>query len=474
MRTNGKWFMADGKRGSQFFINWLIVTVALSSISFAQFKLPEYETFTLENKLTVYLMEKKDVPLISFSAVFDGGVIKDGSTSGIASFTVEALRFGTKNYSKSQIDSLFNFYGSNVSTYASADYAGLYTQFMKENTETLLSVVKEIILSPTFQDDEIQKRKQRWIAEIDQAKESPRSVIGSYFNKDIFGDAPYGNPGRGTKSGIESISFEKVKEFYQTNYRPESSAIAIVGDFNSADMKKIIGEYFVGWKNESPKMIVDLRMMNTPFESPSVYLINKGNATETTFMIGGFGITKNNPDQIQLDVINTILGGRFTSWLNDELRVNAGLTYGARSRFAQYKSSGTFYIFTFTATKNTEAAIDLALKTYERLFENGIDEETLSSAKNYVKGQFPPDYETANALAGFLVQKYIYGLDDSIINNFEDEVNGLTIARAKELIIKYFPKENLQFVMIGKADEIREQVSKYGKVTERSIEEDGF
>ena len=474
MRTNGKWFMVDGKRGSQFFINWLIVTVALSSIAFAQFKLPEYETFTLENGLTVYLMEKKDVPLISFSAVFDGGVIKDGSTSGIASFTAEALRFGTTNYSKSQIDSLFNFYGSNVSTYANSDYSGLYTQFMKENTETLLSVVKEIILIPTFPDEEIQKRKQRWIAEIDQAKESPRSVIGSYFNKDIFGDAPYGNPGRGTKSGIKSISFEKVKEFYQTNYRPEGSAIAIVGDFNSADMKKIIGEYFGGWKNESPKMIVDLRMMNTPFESPSVYLINKDNATETTFMIGGFGITKNNPDQIQLDVINTILGGRFTSWLNDELRVNAGLTYGARSRFAQYKSSGTFYIFTFTATKNTEAAIDLALKTYERLFENGIDEETLSSAKNYVKGQFPPDYETAGALAGFLVQKYIYGLDDSIINNFEDEVNGLTIARANELIIKYFPKENLQFVMIGKADEIREQVSKYGKVTERSIEEDGF
>ncbi len=429
----------------------IVLGLLLSSISFAQFKLPAYETFTLDNGLTVYLMEKKDVPLISFSAVFDGGVIKDGETSGLASFTAEALRFGTTNYSKSQIDSLFNFYGSNVSTYANSDYSGLYTQFMKENTETLLSVVKEIILNPTFPDEEIQKRKQRWIAEIDQAKESPRSVIGSYFNKDIFGDSPYGNPGRGTKAGIESISFEKVKEFYQTNYRPESSAIAVVGDFNSSEMKQIIEEYFGEWKNESTKMIVDMKMLNTPFVSPSVYLINKDNATETTFMIGGFGIAMNNTDQIQLDVINTILGGRFTSWLNDELRVNAGLTYGARSRFAQYKYSGTFYISTFTATKNTEAAIDLALKTYDRLFENGVDEETLSSAKNYVKGQFPPDYETAGALAGFLAQKYVYGLDDSIINNFEDEVNSLTIDKANELIKKYFPKTNLQFVLIGKA-----------------------
>ncbi len=139
----------------------------------------------------------------------------------------------------------------------------------------------------------------------------------------------------------------------------------------------------------------------------------------------------NNPDQIQIDVINTILGGRFTSWLNDELRVNAGYTYGARSRFSQYKNAGTFYISTFTATKNTEAAIDLALKTYNRLFEKGIDEATLKSAKNYVKGQFPPEYETAGSLAGFLTQKYIYGLDDSYINNFEKAVDGMTVEECK-------------------------------------------
>jgi zinc protease len=487
MKANGRCKMEDG-RGEwmydlmnvwaynhiQPFIHTVILVLFFSSIAFAQFKLPAYETFTLDNGLTVYIMEKKDVPLISFSAVFDGGVIKDGSTSGIASFTAEALRFGTKNYSKSRIDSLFNFYGSSINTYTNADFSGLYTQFIKENTEKLFPVIKEIILIPSFPEVEIERRKQRWIAEIDQAKESPRSVISSYFNKHIFGNSPYGNPVDGTKLGISNITVEGIQEFYKTNYRPESSAIAVVGDFNSAEMKKLIIDYFGGWKNNSPKKLSDLRIVNTPFESPAVYLINKSNATETTFLIGSYGITMSNEDQIQLDVINTILGGRFTSWLNDELRVNAGLTYGARSRFAQYKLTGTFYISTFTQTKNTEAAIDLALKTYNRLFEKGIDEQTLSSAKNYVKGQFPPDYETAGSLAGFLAQKYIYGLDDSFINNFESEVNGLTVERANELIKKYFPKDNLQFVLIGKADEIRDKVSKYGKITEKSINEDKY
>jgi zinc protease len=451
-----------------------MLVIIIGSVTFAQFKLPDYKTATLENGLTVYLMEKKDVPLISFSAVFDGGVIKDASVSGIASFTAEALRFGTTNYSKSQIDSLFNFYGSNVSTYANADYSGLYTQFIKDNAGTLLPVIKEIILTPSFPETEIEKRKQRWIAELDQAKESPRSVIGGYFNKHIFGDLPYGNPVNGTKSGITSITVEGIQDFYKTNYRPESSAIAVVGDFNASDMMKLLQNYFGGWVNNSPKKLSDLRIVNTPFESPAVYLINKSNATETTFLIGSFGITMGNEDQTQIDVINTILGGRFTSWLNDELRVNAGLTYGARSRFAKYKNTGTFYISTFTQTRNTEAAIDLALQTYNRLFEKGIDEETLLSAKNYVKGQFPPGYETAGSLASFLTQKYIYGLDDSIINNFENEVNGLRVDKANELIKKYFPKDSLQFVLIGKADEIRNIAAKYGRVTEKNIEEDSY
>jgi zinc protease len=490
MKNNGRCKMGDG-RGNRLddcmdvwrgriihsCIHTIILGLFLSSIAFAQFKLPGYETVTLDNGLTVYLMEKKDVPLISFSAVFDGGVIKDGETSGIASFAAEALRFGTASYTKSQIDSLFNFYGSNISTYANADFSGLYTQFIKDNAETLLPVIKEIILAPVFPAVEIEKRKQRWIAELDQAKESPRSVIGSYFNKHIFANFPYyayGNPTQGTKTGIESISNEKIKEFYNYNYYPKSSAIAVVGDFNTSDMKKLIENYFGGWKKKSGFIAIHLDMMYKPFETPSVYLINKDNATETTFMIGSYGITMSNGDQTQIDVINTILGGRFTSWLNDELRVNAGLTYGARSRFAKYKNAGTFYISTFTQTKNTEAAIDLALKTYNRLFEKGIDEETLLSAKNYVKGQFPPGYETAGSLASFLTQKYVYGLDDSIINNFENEVNGLTVERTNELIKKYFPKDNLQFVLIGKADEIRDVVSKYGRVTEKNIEEDSY
>lgn len=459
---------------SKLFGFLILFLLTLNSVTFSQFKLPPYKVIELDNGLTIYLMEKKDVPVISFAMAFDAGSIKDGANYGTASFTAEALKFGTKSYSKSQIDSLFNFYGSNLSISANKDYSGLFTQIMKENFEVLLPVIKEVVTQPTFPTEEIEKRKQRWLAEIDQMKESPRRVIGDYFNKLVFDDAVYSNPVSGTKASIQLIDEKKVSEFYLTNYRPENSVIAIVGDFESEKMNSLIQKHFGSWKNTSPKVISDIRFNLKSFEEPRVYLINKDNAFETTFMIGGLGVPKNNPDQVQIEVINTILGGRFTSWLNDELRVNAGLTYGARSRFNSYKHSGTFFFTSFTATKNTEAALELAIKTYNRLFDKGVDEATLTSAKNYVKGQFPPEYETSSSLAGFFIQKYVFGIDDSYINDFERKVDELDVKKANEIVKKYFPKENLQFVLIGKADDIRDIAKKYGRVIERNLNEDGL
>ena len=452
----------------------ILFLLTLNSVTFSQFKLPTYKVIELDNGLTIYLMEKKDVPIISFAMAFDAGSIKDGAEYGIAAFTAEALKFGTTNYSKSQIDSIFNFYGSNLNINSNKDYSGLFTQIMKENFEVLLPVIKEVVTQPTFPKEEIEKRKQRWLAELDQMKESPRRVIGDYFNKLVFDDAIYSNPISGTKASIQLIDEKKVSEFYLTNYRPENSVIAIVGDFKSEQMSSLIQKYFGSWQNNSPKVISDIRLNLKSFEEPRVYLLNKDNAFETTFMIGSFGITMSNPEYIQLDVINTILGGRFTSWLNDELRVNAGLTYGARSRFNPYKHSGTFFFTSFTTTKNTEAALELAMKTYNRLFEKGIDEATLTSAKNYVKGQFPPEYETSSSIALYLIQKYVYGIDDSFINDFEKKVNELDVNKANELVKKYFPKENLQFVLIGKADAIRDIAKKYGRVIEKNLNDDGF
>ncbi len=455
----------------------LFFILILQSYSISQtnsFKLPEYEKFVLPNGFTIYLMEQHEVPLIYVSAIFSAGAAKDGLKNGLAALTAESLVFGTENYTKDQIEQIVDYNGAELNTSASLEYSTLSSYFLKDNQDTLLSIIKEIIVNPVFPEDEFEKRKQRWLVELDQERESPRSVIGSYFKKFIYEDNPYGNPTNGTKTSVSEISINDLENFYKICYKPEGSSIALVGDFSIPLMKEKISNLFGKWNLEKSMTVTDIVSEMPSHDKSRVLLVNKDDSHETTFYIGQYGITRSNPDYIPIQVINTILGGRFTSWLNAALRINSGLTYGAGSYFNPYKTSGTFIIISFTETATTIEAIDMALEVVDSIHTKGIDEETLNSAKNYLKGQFPPDYETSGDLASLLVRMFFYDISDSFINDFQKNVDELTLEKANEIIRTYFPKEDLQFVLIGKASELRDKVSKYGQIIEKDIKDDGF
>ncbi len=436
------------------------------------YKLPAYQKFVLKNGLTVYLMERHDVPMMNVSVILPAGAIYDGEKAGLASLTAAALKDGTKNYSKTKLDEELDFIGASVSTYASKEAASLSAEFAAKDKEKVFGIIAEILTSPVFDTTEFTKDKQRVLVRLGQAKESPRSVIGSNFDKLLYGDHVYGNIVTGTIPTVSALTVADLHAFYQTNYIPNGSAISIVGDFNSKEMKTYITGLLSSWNKGKE---IDNSAALKPVPKPTgnrVLLINKDDAKETTFMIGAPGISRNNPDYVAIDVINTLFGGRFTSMLNDALRVNSGLTYGAFSRFSPLKTAGSFSISTFTAGKTTEPAIDMALDVLAKLHSGGIDEKSLQSAKNYVKGQFPPDFETSGQLAGLLTQMYWYNFNESYINNFQKNVDGLTVEKANQIINTYFPKDKLQFVLVGKAADIRKIAEKYGPVTEVQITEE--
>lgn len=452
----------------------VICSTAVAQNNPAAFKVPAYEKFVLPNGLSIYLMEQHEVPVISVSAIIPAGAIYDGTKSGLASLTAAGLQYGTKSYSKTKIEEELDFIGASLNTYANKESAGLSSKFASKDLEKVLPILKEVLVDPMFDQEEFEKERKRVLSSLDQAKLSPRNVINAYWDKFIFGDHVYANPVSGSPATVGKFSIEDLKDFYKSNYAPQGAAIAIVGDFNSQEMKSRLRNLFAGWKKTAGVQKGLAAQPVKPIQASRVLLVNKEDARETTLYIGGLGIRRDNPDFVAIDVVNTVFGGRFTSWLNDELRVNSGLTYGARSGFSPLKNSGTFSISTFTATKTTEATLDKALQVLDSLHKKGIDEKTLSSAKNYVKGQFPPKYETASQLAGLLTQMFWYGFDESYINNFQANVDGLTVAKSKEIINKYFPKDNLTFVLVGKSEDIKSIVAKYGSITEKQIKADGF
>lgn len=437
------------------------------------FRLPEYQKTVLPNGITLYLMEQHEVPLISVSAVMPAGTVFEDKKPGLAGVTADALMFGAGSRSKQELEEELDFVGASVRTYADKEKAGLNASFAKKDAGLVLGIVRDLMASPQFDASEWEKLQSRLLVQYDQAKESPRSVISSYYDSFVWKEHPYGNSSLGSKKGLQSIEIADIRSFYEEHYQPGNTAIAVVGDFNAESMKGQIEELFKTWKGSGKAQALEIPKLPEQ-KKPRVLLVNKPDATETTFYVGGAGVARNNPDFVPIQVVNTVLGGRFTSWLNDELRINSGLTYGARSSFDTYRNGGSFRIASFTKNSSTEDAIDLALKTYGRLHEKGLDKEILASAKNYVKGQFPPRYETSRSLSALLTDMYWYDLDESFINTFSDKVEKLDVEKANEIINKYFPEDNLQFVLIGKADELRDMAKKWGEVTELEIEKDGF
>lgn len=439
----------------------------------AAFQLPAYERVTLDNGLTVFLMQQKEVPLITLSAVVRAGAVND-SVSGVSAITAESLMLGAGGKSKRDIENQVDFLGASLSANAGKEGSYVSAKFMAKDLDTMLPLFADVLRRPDFDAAEFDKLKQREVGGLIQAKESPRAVIGNYFGKLVYGEHPYGNASSGNSESVDSLTLAQVRAFYSGFYQPINTAISVVGDFDVAEMKAKLNARFGDWHNGSVTKMRSLEEGLPVLGKSRVLLVDKPDAMETTFVIGGMGISEDNPDAVGLTVVNTILGGRFTSWLNDELRVNAGLTYGARSGFTSYADSGLFQISTFTKTDTTEAAIDLALKTYDRLWQQGIDQATLDSAKAYVKGQFPPKFETSGQLAGLLSDMYLYGFDNSYINDFERKVDSLTLEETQRLINTYFPKDKLQFVLIGNAAKVAPVAAKYGEVTQVNIKDVGF
>lgn len=439
----------------------------------SSFQMPAYEQLKLGNGLTVFLLPQHEVPLITVQATVRAGAVND-SQAGLSQLTSQALLLGAGGKSKAEIEQLVDFLGASLSSQSSVEGSSLQANFMAKDAQQMLAMLHSVLTQPSFDQAEFDKLKARQIAAVAQAKESPRMVMDQYFNKLVFGAHPYGNASSGTAESLKGISQQQVKNFHQSYYQPANTSISVVGDFKPDVMKAQLQKLFSDWKNGETVKQPDLTASLPKTDKAKVLLVNKSDAIETTFSIGGVGIQQDNPDYVGILVVNTVLGGRFTSWLNDELRVNSGLTYGAGSGFDRYSASGTFSISSFTKTESTKEAIDLALKTYQRLWGKGIDQATLDSAKAYVKGQFPPRFETNTALAGLLGDMYLYGFNQDFINSFQSKVDQLTVAESKRLINSYFPKDQLQFVLIGKAEAIKDIAKSYGEVKQVDIQAVGF
>lgn len=453
----------------------LAAVLLLASPAFAAGSaMPAFERVVLNNGTELLLMEKHDVPLIAINARIRGGSIADPEGfEGTASLLSELMQKGAGTRDSKSFAEAVDGAGGNLDTGSSLASIDLNAEFLSRDADLMLELVSDTLLRPRLGKQEFDKVKMQAIQSQAAAKDGdPRGLINTYGYAYLFQKHPYGRPSNGDETSLSKISLDSLNAFYQSQVGADRLIIAVVGDFNAKTMKTKLQKTFGAWRKATgSSSVVSAQQKQS---GRRILLVDKPGATQTYFWLANVGVNRVDPERPAQTLVNTIFGGRFTSMLNTELRINSGLSYGASSGLDRLDQPGAVRISSYTRTDAAVQAIDLAITTLDRLHKDGISTEMQSSAKNYVLGQFPPTLETNPQMAAKLSELSLYGLKRSEVDNYAENIRSTTALQLSTAIAVYPNSADLVIVLIGDAVKIRDSMKKYGPVTEMKISDPRF
>ena len=439
------------------------------------FVLPEPERIVLENGTVLLLNRKTDVPMVGVQAILRGGAVADPpGKEGLAALYAALIEKGAGERDSGEFAEAIAAVGGRLSARAGLEGLSVTGSFLARDTDLMVELLADMLLRPTLDRGELDKLKTRSINLILAAKDGdPGNLMPAYAAAWLFTTHPYGQPVGGNESSLASISHRDLTRYHEEATGGDRLIVSVSGYFDPAELRERLSAAFGDWRAAKAPLPEIAAPENAP--GNRVLLVDKPGATQTHFWIGNVGVARDYEHRAELDVANTIFGGRYTSMLNSALRAESGLTYGARSVLVRPSRPGSVGISSYTRTDATVEAIDMALDVLDTLRMSEIAADTIASAQNYILGQFPTGLETAPQIAAEFATLEFYGLAKDWIDGYGDAIRSVSAESIAPVIDEVYPaRDNLVFVLLGDAAEIRESVTRYGSVTEMSITEPQF
>lgn len=414
----------------------------------AELNLPPVIQRELPNGLRLMIVEQHELPVADFIlAVGSGGTVDPQGKAGTANLTALMLREGTTTRSSLDIADQIAFLGVNLGTGTTWDAATVSLHTPTAQLDSALALFADVALHPSFPDREFDRLKKNRQTEILQIRDRGPAIADQAFASIVFGTQyPYGNPLIGTQQSIENLKLADLQAFYRTQYRPNNTTLIVVGDVNTADMEQRLRNLFGGWeRGEIPPVNFGQPAASGP---TTVYLIDKPGAPQSSFRIGAIAVPRSTKDFFALTVLNTALGGSFSSRLNNTLREVRAFTYGARSGFDMRRMAGPF-----TASAEIVAAkSDSALTDFMHELRSVLDtipSDELARAKRYTELRLPWSFETTQQIATAVNTVALYGLPTDYYNNYVRNIEAVTQADVQRVARQYIRPESLAIVIVG-------------------------
>jgi len=418
-------------------------------------RLPSVQTATLPHGLQLAVVEMHKVPVVDVTLMLDAGAVADpADLPGLATFTANMLDEGAGRRSALEIAEEADFLGARLSTSASYDGAAIALHVPKRQLGPALDLMADVLVRPAFADSEITRQRDLRRTQILQQRDQPVAMAGLAFPSIVFGaQHPYGRAIGGTEASTALLTRDRVSQFYQTHYRPGNAKLLVVGDITLAEAQQLVAERFGAWERGTTPPAAPAATAAAP-TARTFYLVDKPGAAQSVIRIGNVGVPRSTADYFPLQVLNTILGGSFTSRLNQNLRETHGYTYGANSQFAMRRMAGPFQAGAAVQSAKTDSSLIEFLRELRRVRDEVVPQAELDKAKAYIALGLPGDFETTSGSASQFRALLDFGLPLDYYNSYVARINAITAADVQRVARQYLDLDHFVIVVVGDRSQI--------------------
>ncbi len=436
---------------------------------------PEFERTTLSNGLKVVLAHRSTVPVVTLRMNFRAGFASDAlSTPGMAKLAMDMLDEGTEKMTSLEISSALEQLGTTLGTGSGLDQSIVALNSLKANLDPSLKIFADVILHPLFPQKELDRLRKDQLIAIQREKMQPTGMALRILPRFLYGENhPYGMPltGSGFEETVEKITREEIVQYYKKWLRPNNATLIVVGDIGLSELTPMLEKYFSGWKKAE---IPDLKLSKVQAPSkPVIYLMDRPGSIQSLIIGGNLVAPLGEYNEAALEIMNSIIGGEFTSRINMNLREDKHWSYGASTFIMDARAQRPFLAYTSVQSDKTmESILEIGNELSGFIGADAATEEEIDKNKENQILQIPGNYETMSDITGDISTIVTYNLSDDYFEKYTENLKQLDTQDVRKVAEKVINPDHMVWVVVGDRDSIEESLKSLG-IEIRNIDSDG-
>jgi zinc protease len=422
-------------------------------------QLPSAKRTDLPNGLALYVVEAHHLPIVSANLVFRSGSAADpADLPGLAGFTASMIDEGTAKRDALQIANEIYALGASLSTGTQTDGSNASVRALKQNTAASLAILSDVVENPAFPAKEVERVRNDRLTALMQQRDQPWPTALRVMNACLFGPThPYGHTQLGTEESLKKMTRENLTSLYKSTFSPKNAALIIAGDVTLSEAKRLAEDAFGTWKGEATPAAMPAAGTTV---SSRVVIVDKPGNNQTMILAGQMGVKRSDPDYEKLDVMNTVLGGLFSSRINLNLREDKGYSYGAFSFIGQNRAVGPLMAGAAVRGDATGPSIEEILKEVTKIKDGGVTPEELKLAKESIVRSLPANFETTSSTAATMSGIYLFDLPLDYYQTLPARMEAIQASDVADVAKRHLVPERMVVVAVGDRSKIESQISK--------------